>query len=195
MGMDYNYQNALQDFRSARSRATLEQLMARLTGSSVNLLPFFEISSKLRIAGGSDVGLKDIPLDAIVGSVSRSADYTRSFLPRKDSDSHRWAKVKELMVSPRHSGLPPIDVYKIGEVYFVRDGHHRVSVARQMGAKTIQAYVTEIRTRVQITPDISPEEIILRAEYGDFLERTRVDELCPGMDFHMTFTGMYPTLE
>lgn len=146
----------------------------------------------LRARSSREVGLRDIPLDAIVGSVDRYTDFTRSFLPLRDSDQERWARV-QTQVS-KLAGLPPIEVYQVGDAYFVRDGNHRVSVARQMGASHIEAYVTRIETRVPLTPDVQPQDLILKAEYADFLERTRLDELRPDADLSVTVPGQYEKL-
>jgi len=171
----------------------MEQIMARLTGRSADLLSYEEVRQKLKAKGMGKWGLQDIPLDAIVGSVGRYTDFTRSFLPRQDSDEERWARVKVRVTDL--GGLPPIEVYQIGETYFVRDGNHRVSVARQVGATHIQAYVTEVRTKVPLSPDIQPDDLILKAEYADFLEHTRLDELRPEADLSVTVTGQYQVLE
>jgi nucleotide-binding universal stress UspA family protein len=95
----------------------------------------------------------------------------------------------------RMAGLPPIDVYKIGEVYFVKDGNHRVSVARQGGAEFIQAWVTEIKTRVPLTPDVTPDDLIVMAEYLEFLEHTHLDEHRPDANLRATVPGKYSLLE
>lgn len=96
---------------------------------------------------------------------------------------------------PELGGLPPIDVYQIGEVYFVKDGNHRVSVARQMGATHIQAYVTQIETGVPLLPDVQPDDLILKAEYAGFLEETHLDQVRPGVDLNMTVPGQYDKLK
>jgi len=184
---------ALEDFRRARRQATFEQIMARLTGRSVELLSYDEVLSKLKVKGRAARGLQDIPLDAIVGSVGRYTDFTRSFLPRHDSDAQRWARVEAVANSPE--GWPPIEVYQIGQAYFVLDGNHRVSVARQLGATHIQAYVTEIQTKVPLTPDVRPEDLILKAEYAEFLEHTGLDILRPGADLSVTVPGQYRVIE
>jgi len=184
---------AVHDFHRARRQAALEEVMARLTGRSADLLSYEDVRRKLKARGTTARELKDIPLDAIVGSVGRYVDFTRGFLPRQDSDQERWAKVK--VVATGLVGLPPIQVYQIGEAYFVLDGNHRVSVARQLGATHIQAYVTEVRTRVPLLPDVQPEDLILKAEYADFLERTRLDELRPGADLSVTVPGQYRAIE
>lgn len=187
-----SYGKAIEDFRRARSQADLRELLSRLTGASNQLLSFDEVRRLLKAEGSSERGVRDIPLDAIVGSVGRYTDFTRDFLPRRKVQPHRWARVR--LAASGLVGLPPIDVYKIGEVYFVQDGNHRVSVARQLGAKYIQAYVTEVRTHVQITPDIEPDELILKAEYNQFLEQTHLDQLRPEADLSVTVPGKYPTL-
>ena len=189
----YRYISSLQDFRRARSQAKLKQLVARVTGESTELLSYEEVRRKLRAYASSDRGLRDIPLDAIVGSVGRYNDFTRDFLPRQDFTQDRWAKVKA--ASEGSPGLPPIDVYKVGESYFVKDGNHRVSVARQLGAISIQAYVTEVLVRVPLDPNTQPDDLILKAEYAEFLERTHLDELRPEADLSVTIPGQYPTLE
>jgi nucleotide-binding universal stress UspA family protein len=91
--------------------------------------------------------------------------------------------------------LPPIQVYQIGDAYFVLDGNHRVSVARQLGAPCIQAYVTEVRTKVPLSPDTQPDDLILKAEYAEFLGHTRLDEFRPGADLSVTAPGQYQVLE
>ena len=184
---------AAQDFRRARRRAALEQVMARLTGKSADLLSYEEVRRKLKVSGGAARGLREIPLDAIVGSVGRYTDFTRTFLPRRDSSKTRWAKVKRATTSL--VGLPPIEVYQIGKVYFVLDGNHRVSVARELGATHIEAYVTEFETKVPLSPDVQPDDLIKKAEYADFVERTNLDELRPEADLSMSVPGKYGLLE
>jgi nucleotide-binding universal stress UspA family protein len=183
---------ALSDFRRARNQAILKEIFGKLTGQPVELLSYEEVRKQLRTIGSSERGLKDIPIDAIVGSVGRYTDFTRDFLPRKSTSEYRWAMVK--LATSDLAGLPPIEVYQIGDVYFVKDGNHRVSVARQSGASHIQAYVTEVRTRVPLEPDTSPDEIILKAEYAEFLEASNLDRLRAEADLSVTEPGQYPTL-
>ena len=190
--MEANDYLALMDFRRARRQAERERLRARLAGRSAQLLSYEEVRRMLRARSSREVGLQDIPLDAIVGSVDRYTDFTRSFLPLRDSDQERWARVQTQV--NKMAGLPPIEVYQVGDAYFVRDGNHRVSVARQMGASHIEAYVTRIETRVPLTPDVQPQDLILKAEYADFLERTRLDELRPDADLSVTVPGQYEKL-
>ncbi|GAB4533200.1 MAG: universal stress protein [Anaerolineae bacterium] len=187
------FASALRDFHEARRRAALEAIMARLRGKSIDLFSYEEVRHKLKGRSATERGLQDIPLDAIVGSVGRYNDFTRSFLPRRDSDQHRWARVMAQVTDM--GGLPPIEVYQIGDAFFVKDGNHRVSVARELGAPTIQAYVTEVQTRVPLSPDDQPDDLILKAEYADFLENTQLDRLRPEADLRVTVPGQYRILE
>lgn len=170
----------------------MQQILAHLTGKSVDLLPYEDVRRKLKARASGARKLEEIPLDSIVGSVGRYHDFTRTFLPRRDSDEGRWARVKTI-VGLR--GLPPIEVYQIDQAYFVLDGNHRVSIARQVGATSIQAYVIKVRTKVPLSPDVQPDDLIVKAEYADFLERTRLDEFRPGADLSVTVPGQYQALE
>jgi nucleotide-binding universal stress UspA family protein len=159
---------------------------------SSDLLAYDEIRQKFRLIESARQQLEEIPLDRIVGSVNRYTDFTRNFLPRHASDLRRWAFVR--MGVESSMGLPPIEAYKIGEVYFILDGHHRVSVAREMGQDTIQGYVTQVFTRVPLSPGDSPDDIILKAEYDDFLTNTHLDDLRPGANLFVTAPGQYQKL-
>jgi nucleotide-binding universal stress UspA family protein len=187
-----DFSSALSDFQRARSQAQLKELLGRLSGEQTQLLSFDEVRQTLRLQGGIERGLRDIPLDAIVGSVGRYTDFTRDFLPRKEINPERWARV--MVAANGLVGLPPIEVYQIGNAYFVIDGNHRVSVARQMNAQYIQAYVTEVQSRVPLNPDVKPDELILLAEYNQFLEQTRLNEFRPQADLSVTLPGQYPRL-
>lgn len=184
--------NALQDFQRARQQATMESLLGRLQGRSLELLSYHEVAEMLKVRGRSERGVKEIPVTAIVGSVGRYHDFSRSFLPRNDADAQRWAGVR---AAGHVADLPPIDVYQIGEAYFVLDGNHRVSIARRLGLDYIHANVIEVHTRVPLSPDVQPDELIIRAEYAAFLDYTRLDDLRPGCDLRVTAPGQYNRLE
>jgi nucleotide-binding universal stress UspA family protein len=184
---------AIDDFKRMRFRAKVEQVLARFKGESVDLLEYDQVRKKLRARGQVRRGLRDVPIDAIVGSVGRYTDFTRSFLPRQDDDLARWAKVKIAMSNL--AGLPPIELYQVGEAYFVLDGNHRISVARQLEATHIQAYVTEIQTRVPLSPDVRPEDLVVKAEYVDFLDRTQLDRIRPEAELSVSVPGQYRKLE
>ena len=188
----YFYQSALEDFHQARRQAAMQQLLARFTGESTELLSYDDIRKKLKVTNLRERGLEDIPVDKIIGSVGRYKDFTRSFLPKSDTSEERWARVKAAVSDM--TGVPPIEVYQLGDAYFVIDGNHRVSIARQLDMPTISAYVTEVKTRVPLTVDDNPHEIICKSRYAEFLERTNLDTLRPDADLLMTFCAQYSVL-
>ncbi len=186
---DQSIFTAVEDFRRARRQAALREVLARLTGRSTELLSYDEVVGRLNATGSAARGLQEIPIDAIAGSVGRPNDFTRDFLPRNDSDENRWARVRRATTDLDRGGLPPIQVYQIGDAYFVIDGHHRVSVARRLGAKEIQAYVTQVSTRVPLSANASPEEIIIKSEYSDFLAATELDKSRPAAGLSVSEPG------
>ena len=188
-----NTMQAVQDFRSARQKATLREIIARFTGESTELLSYEEVRQKLKAQVGSYKVLKEIPINAIIGSVNRYQDFSRDFLPGQNIDEERWANIE--LANFSMIGLPPIEAYQIDEVYFVSDGNHRVSVARQLGSDQIQAYVTEVHTRVPLTVDIRPEDLILKSEYIGFLEYTNLDQVRPESNLSVTVPGQYEIIE
>ncbi len=181
------------DFQRARRRAALRSVFARLLGTdSDRLLPYEEVRRRLRAVEGREVTLQDVPLDAIVGSVGRYQDFTREFMPLFDEDKGRWVGVRMAMTGLE--GVPPVELYRVGDAYFVKDGNHRVSVARQLGAKTINAYVTPVHTRVPLGPDAGPDELTLAGDYASFLEETGIDRLRPEADLRLTASLRYVSL-
>lgn len=188
----YNFQSAVEDFQNARQRASIQEVVARVTGRSNQLLSYDDVAKKLRLQQRTERGIHNIPLDAIVGSVGRYTDFTRTFLPLQDSDRERWVSVKAAMRGD--AGLPAIEVYKVGEVYFVLDGNHRVSIARQEGLKSIEAHVVEFKTDVTLTSDTNLDDLIVKAEYVEFIEKTDLANARPNVDLSVTIPGQYEKL-
>jgi nucleotide-binding universal stress UspA family protein len=188
----YKFRAAIQDFQHARQRASIQEALARVTGRSNALLSYEDVAKKLKLQNRTERGFQNIPLAAIVGSVGRYTDFTRTFLPLQNSDRDRWARVKAAMEG--HIGLPPIEVYKVGEVYFVVDGNHRVSIARQENFETIEAHVVEFKTDMKLTPETNLDELIVKAEYIEFFEKTGLAETRPNVDLSVTAPGQYGKL-
>ncbi len=178
------YSSALEDFRLARRRAAIQEVLGRISGKSQRLLSFEEMRKRVGQGNVLPRGLKEIELESIVGSVDRYQDFTRNFLPKREIQKERWARIRVLSEG---KGLPPIDVYELGNVYFVLDGHHRVSVARQNGAKTIQAQVIEISTRANFSLDDDADALILKAEEIRFMNDTKLNGA--RMDLQLGFTS------
>jgi nucleotide-binding universal stress UspA family protein len=188
------YYSALQDFNNARRKASIQEILARLAGKSNELLSYNEVAEKLKLNVRTDSGTYDIPLKAIIGSVGRYTEFTRNFFPLKDRNQQRWARVKVALEDMEGAGLPPIEVYKVGEVYFVIDGNNRVSVARGDGAEFISAHVIQVKTDIPITSDIQPDDLIIKAEYADFLMKTDLARQRPWMDLSVSVPGQYEKL-
>jgi hypothetical protein len=165
-----NYAEGISAFQSARRRAFWQEMLGHLRGKSAELLSFDEIKTRLRLREEQYRGLQDVPLDRIVGSVGRYRDFTSTFLPKTNEMQDRWSRI--YAHASGMEGLPPVELYKVDDVYFVRDGNHRVSVARQLGADTIQAHVTELPTQIDLEPGMSEEELEAAAAYAAFLEES-----------------------
>ncbi len=144
-------------FQSARLFAFWEEVLALARGKRAELLNFEEIRGRLHLHEQRYTGLQEVRLNQIVGSVGRYNEFTGTWLPKRNEMRARWsqtyAQASGLM------GLPPIELYRVGDLYFVRDGNHRVSVARQLGAKTIQAYVTELPSSISLHPKLAEREL------------------------------------
>ncbi len=180
---------AAKDFNRARMAAFWQEVWGFLTGKSIDLLRFEEVKQRLRLRDERYLGLREIELDKIVGSVGRYKDFTRNFLPRTNAVRGRWQRLDALARGPE--GFPPVEAYKIGDAYFVIDGNHRVSVARQLGARTIEAYVTELPTSIPVDANTTPDDLIIKEGYADFLRQTRLDVLRPGSQVILTEPDQY----
>jgi hypothetical protein len=170
-------EQARTDFQRARFKAFVNRVMAALSGRPTTLLSYDEIKEKLRIGGPIYRGVQTVRVDQIAGSLNRYHEFDRVFLPASDKLADRWQSVNRAFY--QEISLPPVVLYKVGQVYFVVDGHHRVSVAREQGQLYIEAEVRECATRVNITPDIKLEDLEILGNKVNFLERTSLDSLRP----------------
>jgi hypothetical protein len=160
------------DFARARRARLLTEIGRRLRRepSDVGLiLPFEEVVEALGQVGQRDLGLRVVPLDAIVGTVDRTADFDRGFRPTSPRLRSRWERINA--AQRRGESMPPVSLYKVGDLYFVRDGHHRVSVAKSLGRTDIDAYVTEVDTRVRLGADTRLSDLPLKDHERLFRER------------------------
>lgn len=182
---------ALRRFEQARRQALLEQMSARLTGRDTRMLPFEAIRSQLRQQNPMYRGVQQIPLDKIVGSVGRYREFTRTFMPLNDELKERWIGVDSLSTS---TGWPPITAYQVGDVYFVNDGNHRTSVARQLQMQTIEAHVWQFPDDIHIGPNDSLDDVLIRLGEHGFMDRTNLDKLHPDHNIRLTTPGRYNEL-
>ena len=185
--------NSKEHFIAAHRKAFREDLATRLGGRANDLLPFDELMSTLQTFEQiSHPKPQMIPLAKIVGSVGRYQDFTRSFLPRSAALKERWARIERYMEQPL--GLPPIDVFKVGDVYFVADGNHRVSVARANGFDQIEAYVTEYPIDPGLEPGDTLDEALIKAGRARFLIETQLAQRVDNPDIYLTRPGGYRKL-
>jgi hypothetical protein len=176
------------EFNRAKVKGFLEIILGKITGHNMHLLSFDEVVKRLNLRQSLYHGVQDIPLRNITGSTGRYEDFTRHFLPRSGDvrNKERWRNIYTLAETGK--GFPPIDVYKIDQVYFVKDGNHRVSVARTLGWETIQAQVTELPTAISLSPDVEPDELLIKEECAYFLEKTQLDRTRPDSKQHIDFS-------
>ena len=190
--LDAAQATTLKIFNEARRRAFVQDMLAEAGGRSGSLLSFEDVRRQFHLGEPSQEPVtKEVPLDKIVGSVGRYHDFNRAFLPRAQVDPRRWTHIARLQ---RQARLPPIDLFQVGDAYFVRDGHHRVSVARALKYRTIRAHVVEIPLRVPLDATTSPGDLIRKAEYADFLEKTSLDRTHPDQRIDLTVSGGYGSL-
>ena len=138
------------DFSQAKQKAFMEQLKGFLFRKSHSLLPFEEVKDNLKIWFIQDLGIQTVPVDSIVGSEGRYRSFTRHFFPLQEDLRDRWKKVDQAQQA--HINLPPVELYKVHDVYFVKDGHHRISVARAKGRIYMEAHVYEYECDVPLSP-------------------------------------------
>jgi hypothetical protein len=180
---DFNEQARI-DFQRARFKAFMNRVWGSLSGQRTTLLSYDEIKEKLHIGGPMYRGMQTVRVDQIAGSLNRYHEFDRIFLPASDQLAARWQSVNRAFY--QEISLPPVVLYKVGQVYFVVDGHHRVSVAREQGQLYIEADVRECSTRVNITADVKPEDLEILEDKVHFLERTSLDRLIPEANIKLT---------
>ena len=186
---------AREDFDAARFRAFRKAVTAALTRRASRLLSFDEVLEAAGPEGRAFGGVQEIPLDRIIGSAAfeaKSGDFGPEFLPISARLRDRWTRIYREMVEGAE--LPPIDVYKVGDFYFVIDGHHRVSVARSLGRPTINARVIEVKTRAPLGPHVDAAELLRAAEYANFLEATQLHRVRPEARLECSRLGRYDVL-
>lgn len=154
------------------------------------LLSFEEVQAALQSRSYSFKGLQTIALDSVIGSEGRWRDFSRDFLPLP---RHR-ERMLQLQKAGEDVLRRPIEVFQVGEAYFIRDGHHRTALARQRGDSHIPALVTEIVTHALITPGLEPNEVLNQARLSHFLASTRLDQHVPMADFSLGQGTLYDTL-
>jgi hypothetical protein len=179
-------------FARVRVKAFWKAVLSFLTGHDDHLVSWNQARQELHVLGEASTQVKSVALDDIVGTVGRYEDFDRAFLPTHDSLSHRWQSIHQ--AHEDGIALPPIQLYQVGDAYFVVDGHHRVSVARARGIHYLEAQVIEVQTRVPVSDHLDVKELAIRGEYVRFLEQSHLDESRPDQCIEFTAPGGYDRL-
>ncbi|NMB61077.1 MAG: ParB N-terminal domain-containing protein [Chloroflexi bacterium] len=180
------------DFDDAYFRGFIRSIEKWLGQNNKRLIAFNDILSHLSIRGQYDAGIQVIEMDKIIGSVNRYADFDDAFLPRQKHTRSRWEKIDRAYL--RDEILPPVDVYQIGDFYFVIDGNHRVSVAKRRGQRWIDAHVVKIDVPYEIDRSFDFNKLILKKEQVQFYETTNLKKLYPDADIEMSIPGLFDRL-
>jgi hypothetical protein len=172
-------------------RDLLSGILAVVRREPTFLIPFDWVKEQIGLKGRWYRGLQVVGIDRIVGSLNRYRDFDRAFLPRR-ATAERTERIDRLQAAlERGEEFPPVVLYKVGEVYFVVDGHHRVAAARQEGAQEIDAEVVEFEPTVPIEAGVTKKDFLIKAEYAEFLRRTHLDRIRPAQRIVFTEPGRY----
>ena len=190
--MSWDNLGAFSTFPQARRKELARRLFRLAQGQEQDtLLPLDEVRSRLEAYEQWYVGLRTIPVDDIVGSVDRSTDFDRAFLPKRQSMESRWQRVEQRF---EHEAFPPINVFKVGDAYFVEDGHHRVAIARQRKTEFIDAEVTEVKSPVPINADTNIADIIHQGMRRWFMKESGLELVRPNAAIDPSRPHAYPEL-
>jgi len=185
-------QRSQADFDTAHRKSSWRSVISLLTHKSNELLPYDQVLKLLPTRGQHYIGMRQVPIDAIIGSVGRFQDFDRAFLPKATSTRNRWESIDRAHLMD--VDLPAVELYKLGEGYFVKDGNHRVSVARERGQLFIDAVVIEIDTPIPLNSDTNLLDLIGSREKTRFYHKTHLSEIRPDAKVELTVPEMYARL-
>jgi len=186
---------AEEDFSKARTKEIFSRIMHFMNADRDSLLSLNAVKEILKPKSESYKGMQVVPIKLIVGSEGRYRDFNKYFLPKSEHLRSRWQRVDEARLSDII--LPPIQIYEAGGVYFVRDGNHRVSVAKAQGVEMVDAEVTSLSTEIQLSPNMTIDELrsaLVKYEKNIFYEKTRFGKLTGAGDLDFTMPGRYDVI-
>ena len=188
-------QQAKEDFSKARNKALLYEIQNFLTPQKSQMLSLNDVKKALKPKGEVYVGMKTVPISKIVGSEGRYNDFDSRFLPKAAHLKQRWARVDEAHLLD--VTLPPITLYELGGLYFVRDGNHRVSVARAQGVSFIDAEVISLVSEIKLPETVTPESLcreVVKYEKRLFYAETSFGDITDDWDLDFTEPGSYDVI-
>ena len=190
--VDNDHMQAAMDFNQARTKAFISQIQNFMNADRDNLLSFNDVKEILRPKNQVYRGMQAVPISKIVGSEGRYRDFNKYFLPRGEHLRNRWERID--LANIRDIPLPPISLYEIGGAYFVRDGNHRVSVARLQGSEEIDAEVTSLSSEITINPSMTVDDLrvaVIGYEKKIFYDNTFFGDLTDDWELDFTHPGRY----
>ncbi len=189
-----NANQALDDFNKAKRRAHFNTFFNTLQWKNSDLLSLYEVTKIIKPRKETYLGMQTIPVNKIIGSEGRYRDFSSAFFPKKEMLKNRWTSID--MARMDDVILPPISVYSLGGNYFVRDGNHRVSVAKSMGVEFIDAEVVELDSQIELEPGMTLKQIKARAvEYERKMFISQYNPTYLPMDeIRFTAPGSYPEM-
>ena len=186
---------AREDFNKARNKAFFSKIMNLMNSERDKLLSFHDVKDILKPKGEFYRGLQLVPIKLIVGSEGRYRDFNKYFLPKSEFIRTRWESINR--AQRNLISLPPIQLYEIGGAYFVRDGNHRVSVAKINGGEDIDAEVISLSSEIEITPSMTVNDLkkaVLDFEKKMFYEKTDYLKITGDENLDFTIPGRYDTV-
>lgn len=190
--MDFISAQASDDFNKARAKEMISRIISLLRPQTNKLLSLSEIKSLIRPKGERYRGMMSVQVSQIVGSEGRYRDFNKAFLPRYEHMRQRWESVDKAHL--QDIILPPIKLYQVGDVFFVRDGNNRVSVARAQGVGAIDAEVVELTSEFPVKPGMNLNDIsaeLMKYEKQRFIQQTHLDKVMPLEDLEFTSPGRF----
>ncbi len=183
---------ASDDFNRARNKARFTNIFNIINTEKKELLSYYDVKTMAKPKTQTYRGMKVVPIAKIIGSEGRYKDFSKAFLPKKEHLRHRWESIDRAHLTDII--LPPISLFKIGDVYFVRDGNHRVSVAKMQGSLAIDAEVVELTTEITIKPEMTKSDLresVLLYEREQMLKESRLDTMINMEKIRFTSLGRY----
>jgi len=189
------FNQANNDFERAKRRGRMQALMSGLVWKNSDLLSLYDVTKLIKPKGETYRGMQTIPVKNIIGSEGRYHDFSLAFYPKKEMLRARWRSIDE--ANKENVILPPISVYKVGDNYFVRDGNHRVSVAKTQGVEFIDAEVVELDSEIKLEPGMTMKDLnqsVCAYERQRFIDQYHPETFLPMDEIRSNSAGFYPEL-
>lgn len=186
------YSQSEDDFSNAKNRARFQVLLSKLKWENSDLLSLYEVTDLIKPKGETYKGMQTIPIDSIIGSEGRARDFSKAFYPKKELLKERWKSIDRAHM--QYIDLPSINVYKLGEWYFVRDGNHRVSVAKAQGVMYIDAEVVELDSQIPLKSGMTMKDLkqkVISFERQQAIEQYHPEKYIPMDEIVFSAAGMY----